>query len=95
VDGAGLLVDGHRGARAVGAAQPPAEEALLLRKRPEDLGLAPDGDRSSEEIAAGTWPVNVVDPVWVATEWTLARSIRTARFWWIAGGYLSGLYHDG
>jgi MFS family permease len=65
---------------------------LLLRKRPEDLGLEPDGDRSSGEIAAGNRPANVVDPVSVAIEWTLARSIRTARFWWIAVGYLSGLY---
>jgi len=65
---------------------------LLLRKRPEDLGLAPDGDRSPGERTTGNQPANVVDPVWVAIEWTLARSIRTARFWWIAVGYLSGLY---
>lgn len=65
---------------------------LLLRKRPEDLGLEPDGDRAPGEIAAGNRPANVVDPVWVAIDWTLARSIRTARFWWIAVGYLSGLY---
>ena len=63
---------------------------LLLKKRPEDLGLEPDGDRASREVAART--ANVVDPAWVAIDWTLARSIRTARFWWIAVGYLSGLY---
>ncbi len=65
---------------------------LLLRKRPEDLGLAPDGDRSPGGSAARQRPANVVDPVWVAIEWTLARSIRTGRFWWIAVGYLLGLY---
>ena len=63
---------------------------LLLKKRPEDLGLEPDGDRASREVAART--ANVVDSAWVAIDWTLARSIRTARFWWIAVGYLSGLY---
>ena len=31
---------------------------------------------------------NVVDPAWVAIDWTLARALRTARFWWIALGYL-------
>src|SRR5262245_16175026 len=64
---------------------------LLLRKRPEDLGLAPDGDRRSD-VASQRPALRVVDPAWVAVEWTVARSLRTARFWWIAVGYLSGLY---
>jgi MFS family permease len=63
---------------------------LLLKKRPEDLGLEPDGDRSSRDVAPGT--TNVVDAAWVAVDWTLARAVCTARFWWIAVGYLSGLY---
>jgi len=25
---------------------------------------------------------------WVAVDWTLGRAMRTARFWWIAVGYL-------
>ncbi len=65
---------------------------LLLTRRPEDLGLEPDGDRSSREVAAGNQAATVVDPAWVAIDWTFARSIRTTRFWWIAVGYLSGLY---
>jgi MFS family permease len=65
---------------------------LLLRTRPEDLGLEPDGDGSAAEVAAGPRLPNVVDPAWVAIEWTLARSIRTARFWWIAAGYFLALY---
>ena len=64
---------------------------LLLRKRPEDLGLAPDGDRRSD-VGSERPALHVVDPAWVAVEWTVARSLRTARFWWIAVGYLSGLY---
>ena len=64
---------------------------LLLRRRPEDIGLRPDGDASSG-AATVTRVSNVVDPVWAAIDWTLARSLRTARFWWIALGYFSGLY---
>lgn len=64
---------------------------LLLRKRPEDLGLRPDGDTAPH--AASTKPVsNVVDAAWAGTDWTLRRAIRTARFWWIALGYFCGLY---
>ncbi len=64
---------------------------LLLRKRPEDLGLLPDGDAAPSASAAK--PVsNIVDAVWVGTEWTLGRALRTTRFWWIALGYFCGLY---
>ena len=65
---------------------------LLLARRPEDLGLEPDGDRSSRDDAAARRAANVVDPAWAAIDWTLARALRTARFWWIAAGFLSGLY---
>src|SRR4029453_17307192 len=40
--------------------------------------------------AATARPSNVVDPVWAAVDWTLARAARTARFWWIAIGYCLG-----
>ena len=64
---------------------------LLVRKRPEDLGLLPDGDAAPSASAAK--PVsNVVDPAWAGTDWTLPRAMRTARFWWIATGYFAGLY---
>jgi len=64
---------------------------LLLRKRPEDLGLAPDGDGAAR-VAASAAPSNVVDPDWAAVDWTLRRAMRTARFWWLALGYFCGLY---
>lgn len=64
---------------------------LLLRKRPEDLGLQPDGD-VAPGVGVAAPPSNVVDPAWAAVEWTLGRAIRTARFWWIALGYFCGLY---
>ena len=63
---------------------------LLLRKRPEELGLEPDGDAST---SASARPVsNVVDPEWTSIDWTLRRAIRTSRFWWLALGYFCGLY---
>ena len=64
---------------------------LLVRKKPEDVGLLPDG-ASAVPLAAGRQkPSNVVDPVWAATEWTLARAACTARFWWIVIGYFCAL----
>ena len=63
---------------------------LLLRKRPEDMGLRPDGEAAPHASAK---PVSyVVDPIWAGTDWTLPRALRTARFWWIALGYFCGLY---
>jgi MFS family permease len=64
---------------------------LLLRKRPEDIGLLPDGD-AAPEASAAPQPSNVVDPAWAAIDWTLGRALRTSRFWWIAIGYFLGLY---
>jgi MFS family permease len=64
---------------------------LLLRKRPEDIGLLPDGDAAPTATSAK--PVsNIVDPEWAGIDWTLARALRTARFWWISLGYFGGLY---
>jgi MFS family permease len=64
---------------------------LALRKRPEDIGLQPDGDAARGPTAAPP-PSNVVDPAWAAVEWTLGRAMLTARFWWIAFGYFCALY---
>src|SRR6202161_210370 len=64
---------------------------LLLRKRPEDIGLQPDGDEAPS--ASSAKPIsNIVDPDWANTDWTLSRALRTARFWWLAVGYFCGLY---
>jgi MFS family permease len=65
---------------------------LLVRHRPEDLGLQPDGDRTAAPGAAGARTGNVVDAAWVAIDWTLGRALRTARFWWVALGYFTGLF---
>jgi MFS family permease len=65
---------------------------LLVKHRPADIGLEPDGDASPRDAAAGRRAANVVDPAWAAIDWTLARALRTTRFWWIAVGYLCGLF---
>jgi MFS family permease len=65
---------------------------LLLRKRPEDLGLQPDGDAAPVSGPSGATPNNVVDPAWASVDWTLARAMRTTRFWWIGLGFSTGLY---
>jgi len=65
--------------------------SLLLRKRPQDIGLEPDGDAAPTASAAK--PVsNILDSVWAGTDWTLGRALAKARFWWIALGYSCGLY---
>jgi MFS family permease len=64
---------------------------LLLRKRPEDLGLRPDGDAAASNASA-TPVSNIVDRDWAGVDWTLRRALRTARFWWLAIGYAWGLY---
>ena len=64
---------------------------LLLRRRPEEMGLEPDGDRA-RAAGAGASRSNVVDAAWAGVDWTLGRAARTARFWWIALGYFCGLF---
>jgi MFS family permease len=63
---------------------------LLLKQRPDDLGLAPDGVVSGSASTDRT--ANVVDRAWTAIDWTLRRALRTGRFWWIAAGYFCGLF---
>jgi MFS family permease len=63
---------------------------LLVRKKPEDVGLLPDGAAPMDAVA-GARGANVVDLAWASTEWTLARAVRTGRFWWIVLGYFCAL----
>jgi MFS family permease len=65
---------------------------LLVRRRPEDIGLLPDGASRTPGAHARRRPSNVVDPAWAAIDWTLARAIRTSRFWWIVLGYFCALF---
>lgn len=63
---------------------------LLLRRRPEDMGLQPDGDSQAAAAAAARSAAHIVDPAWTAIDWTLARALRTARFWWVACAFFGG-----
>ena len=64
---------------------------LLLHRRPEDVGLEPDGAARGPSASAPQ-ASNVVDEAWAAVDWTLWRAMCTARFWWIALAYFAGLY---
>ncbi len=66
---------------------------LFVWRRPEDVGLHPDG--ASISVLGGAKQqsqLNIIDHAWAGVEWTLARAIRTARFWWIVLGYFCGLF---
>jgi MFS family permease len=63
---------------------------LLLRSRPEEIGLTPDGGGAAPDPADRRG--NVVDGAWAAIDWTLGRALRTTRFWWLALGYFCGLF---
>lgn len=65
--------------------------AIFQRTRPQEMGLEPDGDPRSADGAAKV-PINIVDKEWAATEWTLARALRTGRFWWLMLGNFCALY---
>jgi len=60
---------------------------LLVRRRPEDVGLLPDGAAPSPSDGSKDAPSNIMDSAWAATVWTLSRAIRTTRFWWISLGF--------
>jgi MFS family permease len=70
---------------------------LLVRRRPSDVGLRPDGSRGKSSDGNGTdrdgtdGPTGIVDPAWVAVDWTLRRALRTGRFWWIALAFFCAL----
>jgi MFS family permease len=63
----------------------------LQRRRPEDLGLHPDGEER-EPGSLGRSEDNVVDADWVKVDWTLSRALREPRFWWVFFGYFAALY---
>jgi MFS family permease len=64
---------------------------LLVRKKPEDIGLLPDGEPRSPSAGGTRTALKIVDANWAATTWTLGRAARTGRFWWIVLGYFCAL----
>ena len=65
---------------------------LFLHHKPEDIGLRPDGASSAAAAEAVGGKSHVVDPAWVAVDWTLGRAMRTGRFWWIVVGFFCALF---
>jgi MFS family permease len=66
---------------------------LLQRQRPQDMDLMPDGDAVPGSAEHGEKaPSNVVDPKWAAIEWTVAKAVRTSRYWWVFAGFFSALF---
>ncbi|MBV8615805.1 MAG: MFS transporter [Acetobacteraceae bacterium] len=65
---------------------------LFVRRRPEDIGLLPDGGSRVAGASGRRGPSNVVDPGWASVTWTLARAVRTGRFWWVVLAYFCALF---
>jgi len=64
---------------------------LMVRKRPEEIGLLPDGEARPASPSEPHRAPHIVDPAWAAVEWTLMRAASTARYWWIVLGYFCAL----
>ncbi len=64
---------------------------LIVTKRPQDLGLLPDGAKEAG-VAAARRAAAIVDLHWTAVEWTVVRAVRTHRFWWLCVGFFCGGY---
>ncbi|MEQ1649752.1 MAG: MFS transporter, partial [Hyphomicrobiaceae bacterium] len=64
---------------------------LFVWHKPQNIGLLPDGASAGPGDTPKRDISNVVDKQWAAIEWTLARAIRTSRFWWIVLGYFCAL----
>ena len=65
---------------------------LLLWKRPGDIGLEPDGGRAADGAGAAMRRAVIVDADWAAVDWTLARAVRTTRFWWLCLSFFWVMY---
>ncbi len=65
---------------------------FFLWRRPEEIGERADGASQVPGAVAARDHANIVDPTWAAIDWTLARAMRTNRFWWIVLGYFCGLF---
>jgi MFS family permease len=64
---------------------------FLVWHRPENIGLSPDGI-SNGPVEDAREKSNIVDAHWASIEWTLARAMRTGRFWLIMIAYFCALF---
>ena len=61
-------------------------QALLLRGRPEDLGLLRDGRKPAAKSVsrdAVPAPSRIVDKAWAERVWSVGNVVRTRRYWFI------------
>ncbi len=65
---------------------------LFIWKRPQDIGLQPDGEAAPLAGAVPQRKANVVNAAWAEQEWTLRRAMRSAPFWWLVLGYFCALF---
>jgi MFS family permease len=65
---------------------------VLVRHRPQNIGLRPDGISGVGGGKGARKGSNIIDPHWASIEWTLGRAIRTKRFWWIVIAYFCALF---
>ncbi|MCL5025678.1 MAG: MFS transporter [Chloroflexi bacterium] len=71
---------------------------LLVRQRPQDVGLLPDG-RFRDSRGSGVRPGvrsagddrRIVDAAWASRDWTPRLALRTHRFWFLFAGMLTGV----
>src|SRR5690606_31396111 len=64
---------------------------LLMRRRPEDVGLRPDGD--PPEPLGATDPG--LEPAWDRREFTLSEAVRTRAYWFVGVGVAFILFAGG
>jgi len=56
--------------------------AFFVRYHPREKGLFPDGLEANERpLSTATDTLRTAEPAWAARDWTLARAMKTSRFW--------------
>jgi len=61
---------------------------IFARKSPAEMGLTPDGDaRGDAQATAPKRLVEILDQEWVDQDWTIAKALKTRRFWFVAAAF--------
>ena len=63
---------------------------LAQRSSPAAVGARPDGDVAGPDAVVA--PSNIVNQEWADTDWTVAKAIRTAPFWWFFAAMTSAMF---
>ena len=72
---------------------------LLQRRRPEDIGLTPDGDSRADSAPAASasgprtgWRCSRIGDIAKRGELTLRQALGSAKFWLVSGGFACALF---